>query len=102
MSNVEHYFENLLFHGHDIEGEPNKNALSTEVQDAIEQCVNYVKYTLHTPLQKCKDCRYFETDVLVPCVDIPLIIGHEVCTKWGGGCRTKEDGYCFLFEAKED
>ena len=57
------------------------------------------------PLQeckKCKDCKNFETDVLVPCDDIPLIIGHEVCTKWGGGCRTKEDGYCFLFEPKEE
>ena len=45
MSNVEHYFENLLFHGHDIKGEPNKKALSKEVQDAVEQCVNYIKYT---------------------------------------------------------
>ena len=47
MSNVEHYFENLLFHGHDIKGEPNKNALSKEVQDAVEQCVNYIKYTYY-------------------------------------------------------
>lgn len=45
MSNVEHYFENLLFHGHDIKGEPNKNALSKEVQDAVEQCAIYIKYT---------------------------------------------------------
>ena len=45
MSNVEHYFENLLFHGHDIKGDPNKNALSKEVQDAIEQCAIYIKYT---------------------------------------------------------
>lgn len=45
MSTVEHYFENLLFHGHDIKGEPNKNALSKEVQDAVEQCANYIKYT---------------------------------------------------------
>ena len=45
MSNVEHYFENLLFHGHDINGESNKNALSREVQDAVEQCVNYIKYS---------------------------------------------------------
>lgn len=45
MSNVEHYFENLLFHDHDIKGEPNKNVLSKEVQDAVEQCANYIKYT---------------------------------------------------------
>lgn len=45
MSNAEHYFENLLFHGHDITGEPNKKALSKEAQDAVEQCVNYIKYS---------------------------------------------------------
>lgn len=25
----------------------------------------------------------------------------EICNKWGDGCKTKEDGYCFLFEPKE-
>lgn len=45
MTNVEHYFENLLYHGHDINNEPNKRALSKEVQDAVEQCVRYIKYS---------------------------------------------------------
>ena len=52
MRNVEHYFENLLFHEHDIKGEPNKNALSKEVQDAVEQCVNYIKYTYKSEERK--------------------------------------------------
>ena len=47
MSPIEHYFENLIFHGSDIKGEPNKNALSKEVQEAIEECAVYVKYNLH-------------------------------------------------------
>lgn len=46
MSNQEHYFENLLFNGKDIKGEPNKNALSKEVQEAIEICADYVLYSL--------------------------------------------------------
>jgi hypothetical protein len=44
MSPIEHYFENLLDMGSDIKGEPNKNALSKEVQEAIEICADYIKY----------------------------------------------------------
>lgn len=45
MSPIEHYFENLLTMSSDIKGEPNKNALSKEVQEAIEICADYIKYT---------------------------------------------------------
>ena len=45
MSNVEHYFENLLFNGKDCKGEPNKNSLSKEVQEAVEECAQYIKYS---------------------------------------------------------
>lgn len=45
MSNIEHYFENLLFHGHDIKGESNKKALSKEVQEAVEECAQYILYS---------------------------------------------------------
>ena len=47
MTCEEHYFENLLFRGRDIKGEPNKKFLSKEVQKAIETCANYVLYTLY-------------------------------------------------------
>lgn len=53
-----------------------------------------------TPLPKCKDCRFFEYD-FIPRGYSPLILGHEVCTKWGEGCKTREDGNCFLFKPKE-
>lgn len=43
MSPIEHYFENLITIGSDIKGEPNKNALSKEVQEAIEICADYIK-----------------------------------------------------------
>ena len=45
MTCLEHYFENLLFHGEDTKDEPNKKALSKEVQEAVEICANYVIYT---------------------------------------------------------
>ncbi len=53
------------------------------------------------PKQKlCKDCKFFEYDSIAKVDGIPLIVAHEICNKWGDGCKTKEDGYCFLFEPK--
>ena len=42
MSNLEHYFENLLFDGEDVKGEYNKKSLSKEQQEAVEECAQYV------------------------------------------------------------
>ena len=53
-------------------------------------------------LVRCKDCRYFETDHWEKVNEIPLIVTHEICTRWGGGCKTAEDGYCFMAERKEE
>lgn len=49
----------------------------------------------------CKGCKYFEYDSVAKVDGIPLIVAHEICSKWGDGCKTKEDGYCFLFEPQE-
>lgn len=49
----------------------------------------------------CKDCKYFEYDSVAKVDEIPLIVAHEICSRWGDGCKTKEDGYCFLFEPQE-
>ena len=46
MSNLEHYFENLLFEGRDVKGDCNKSNLSKDQQDAVEECADYVIYTL--------------------------------------------------------
>jgi hypothetical protein len=52
-------------------------------------------------LGECKNCKYFEYDSVAKVDGIPLIVAHEICNKWGNGCKTKEDGYCYLFEPKE-
>lgn len=50
----------------------------------------------------CKDCKYFEYDnVARPGNGIPIIVAHEICSRWGDGCKTSEDGYCFLFKLRE-
>ena len=49
----------------------------------------------------CKDCKYFEYEIVAKVDGIPLIVAHEICNKWGDGCKTKEDGFCFMFEPRE-
>ena len=51
---------------------------------------------------RCKDCKFFEYDHLMFTKDTILITAHEICTKWGDGCKTNENGWCYLAEAKTD
>ena len=46
MSNLEHYFENLLYYGEDVYGGINKQSLTLDMQDAVEVCAQYVIYSL--------------------------------------------------------
>lgn len=57
--------------------------------------------TVEPKMGRCKDCKYFEYDSVAKVDGIPLIVAHEICSKWGDGCKTREDGYCFLFESQE-
>ena len=74
------------------------------VMDVIDadNCEKIIKSLEQEPKTgHCKDCKYFEFDSVAKVDGIPLIVAHEICSRWGGGCKTKEDGYCFLFEPKE-
>lgn len=62
-------------------------------------------------LTRCRDCKYFEYDhfdaVYFPTETgeaerVPLITAHEICTRWGDGCKTSENGYCFMAEREEE
>ena len=50
---------------------------------------------------RCKDCKHYETDHFENFNGIPLIVAHEICMRWGDGCNTSPDGYCFMAERKE-
>ena len=72
-------------------------------QAAADMCQHYCRYPL-TVTQKsghCKECKYFEYDSVAKVDGMPLIVAHEICNKWGNGCKTSEDGYCYLFEPQE-
>lgn len=53
-------------------------------------------------MKRCRDCKYFEYNSVAKVDGVPLIVAHEICSKWGEGCKTSENGYCFLFEPKEE
>ena len=55
MTRAEHYFENLIYDGKDVSGEPNKNGLSEEVQNTIEMCYDYVLHDIFIDRENLDD-----------------------------------------------
>lgn len=51
-----------------------------------------------TELVRCKDCKYYELDSWAKVNGIPLIVAHHICKRWGEGCKTDENGFCFMGE----
>ena len=52
--------------------------------------------------RKCKNCKHFEYDSVANVDGVPLIVAHEICKACGDGCKSNENGYCFLFESMEE
>ena len=50
---------------------------------------------------RCKDCKNFELNHAEHIDGIPLILAHHICTRWGNGCKTDVNGYCFMGEVTE-
>ena len=50
----------------------------------------------------CKHCKHFSYDIWGIVDGIPLIVGHEMCDFWDGGCKTNENGWCSYAERKEE
>ena len=86
-------------------------------KDALIDSVNQVRYFRKiqakriidaqltvdaVPVVRCKDCKHFELNHWENVHGIPLIVAHEICTKWGDGCKSSSDGYCFMAERKEE
>ena len=47
---------------------------------------------------RCRDCKHFRQEVWEKVCGVPLIVAHEICLKWGNGCKTSPDGFCFMAE----
>lgn len=63
----------------------------------------YTVWLTHDVVQvvRCKNCKYFHYNKVYDIQGFS-IMGNSVCDKWANGCRTDENGYCFLGERKED
>lgn len=73
---------------------------------AVSECLRKVEKLPSVNPQEpkighCKDCKYFDYDSVAKVDGMPFIVAHEICSRWGDECKTKEDGYCFLFEPQE-
>ena len=68
--------------------------------DKQEKGVRRMKDTVN--VIRCKNCAHFEYDSVAIVDGIPLIVAHEICKAWGKGCKTSEDGYCFMAIPREE
>lgn len=64
MSNLENYFENLLFEGLDYEDEINKRHLTPEEIEAVKTCAEYITYTFFNGKDELKKYINGEIDVV--------------------------------------
>ena len=83
MSNLEHYFENLLFDGRDIPGDWNKNALSEEQQSAVEECADYVIWSLFDSRERFLRIIHLYSDGALD----ELVDEHHTCETCGKICQ---------------
>ena len=74
------------------------NIINNPLNIRLEEIIKKLPSVSTEKTGHCKDCKYFEYDSVAKVDGIPLIVAHEICSKWGDGCKTREDGYCFLFE----
>lgn len=75
--------------------------MATRLHEFEKELFDLPPVTPQPKTGRCKNCKYFEYDSLVKVDGVIFIVAHENCKKWGGGCKTREDGYCFMFEPKE-
>ena len=57
--------------------------------------------SVQSEIVRCKDCKYFALNYVENVDGLPLIMAHEVCSFWGDGCKTSQEGFCSYGERKE-
>lgn len=54
-------------------------------------------------LVRCGECKYFNLNEWDETIcGVPIIVAHEICHKWGDGCKTNIYGFCFMGERRAD
>ncbi len=56
----------------------------TYLVDEIRRQRRYIEASEQkSKTRHCKDCKYFEYDSVAKVDGIPLIVAHEICSRWG-------------------
>lgn len=50
---------------------------------------------------RCRECKHFHLNAWGTSNGVPLVVAHEICDFWAGGCKTNQDGYCAVGERKD-
>ena len=74
--------------------------IEEEYGSAVQEVINGLP-SAQPEIIRCRDCKHFEYDHPYIIQGIP-VLGHEVCNAWGDGCKTDENGYCFMAERRTD
>lgn len=75
---------------------------NTDMHRLLIQVIAHQPTIDAVPVIRCKDCKHFESNHIEKVNGIPLIVAHEICKRWGDGCKTSENGWCFMAERKEE
>lgn len=74
------------------------------IVDAMtDQAIRQIKSlpSVQPEIIRCKDCKHFELNHFEKVDGFPIpIVVHEICMKWGKGCKTSIDGWCFMAERR--
>ena len=54
------------------------------------------------PVVRCKDCKHFHLDYFGEVNGVNIIVAHEICDLWAGGCKTTQDTFCSNGVRKDD
>lgn len=72
-----------------------------KVCKAIVSRLNVIPAADVVEVVRCRECKHFQLDAWGNANGVPLIVAHEICDLWAGGCKTNPDGYCFCGERKD-
>lgn len=75
-----------------------RNDMPVHELEAVLADVRRMKAVDAVEVVRCKDCKHYELDSWANVNGIPLIVAHHICKRWGEGCKTDENGFCFMGE----
>ena len=81
--------------------QPEPSQVARDIATIIENEQDMRVMLSQPEIIRCRDCKHFDYYHPYIIQGIP-VLGHKVCNAWGDGCKTDENGYCFLAERRTD